>query len=460
MAGAAAWRAPRGASIRILLVNPPRSPHNGILEHAPAEAIPFIHKKLVGPPLGLLTVAAAVRDHDVELLELKGEYDLVPDAPPPRELVRRHVERCRPDVVGVTFIASEFPAGMEILREVKRCDPRTLTVAGGLHATLCPEHFDDPVVDVVVPGPGAHAFRDIVRAREAGQPLASVGGILVRGAHGLVPTATPATARDPAGDDFLMPDRSLLRRWLSTYRTKHLDVPSTYVFTSLGCPHRCRFCSIWPQHGGEFRQRDVESVVAELGTLDDYGVVRFADANTIVDVGFIERLFRRIAEEGIRKIFVMDIRIDTAASHPQLIERLARGGLKVAITGIESFRQEELGGYEKGFDVRLIDRAIDVFRSCGILVRGNYIVPPDYTEPDFAALAEFSAARRLALAGYTVLTPMPGTPFYREVQDRIVDHDLAKYTFFDCVMRSALPREEFLRRVGALWLIREGEMTA
>ena len=68
--------------MKILLVNPPRSPVNNILAHAPADAEPFIHKKLIGPPLGLLTVAAAVNDFDVTVIDLKGEYDLRPDAPP------------------------------------------------------------------------------------------------------------------------------------------------------------------------------------------------------------------------------------------------------------------------------------------------------------------------------------------------------------------------------------------
>ena len=49
---------------------------------------------------------------------------------------------------------------------------------------------------------------------------------------------------------------------------------STYVFTSLGCPYRCSFCSIWPQYGGAYHQRDVESVIAELKTLEEYGIGR------------------------------------------------------------------------------------------------------------------------------------------------------------------------------------------
>ncbi|MEI6853816.1 MAG: hypothetical protein WCL06_13300, partial [Bacteroidota bacterium] len=102
--------------MKILLVNPPRSPENKILEYAPAEAKHFIHKKLIGPPLGLITVAAAIKDFDVELIDLKGEYDLHPDSPPLAELIRKYIEDIKPDIVGVTFIESEFYYGIEIFR--------------------------------------------------------------------------------------------------------------------------------------------------------------------------------------------------------------------------------------------------------------------------------------------------------------------------------------------------------
>src|SRR5208283_4707916 len=123
--------------------------------------------------------------------------------------------------------------------------------------------------------------------------------------------------------------------------------PSTYVFTSLGCPYRCTFCSIWSQHDGRYLQRSVESVIRELEMTDEYPVVRFADANTIVNENFIDNLFDRIIEEGIKKFFIMDIRFDTAAKNPKLIEKLARGGLKVVICGFESYREEELKRYKK-----------------------------------------------------------------------------------------------------------------
>lgn len=445
--------------MKILLVNPPRSPHNAIYDHAPEHAKRYIHRRLVGPPLGLLTLAAAVRGrHDVALCDMKGIYDLDPGAAPPIDLVRAWIERERPALVGLTFIASEHPAGMAILRAVKSFDPRIVTVAGGLHCTLCPDDFDDPAVDVVVPGPAAQIFPELVDAVEAGRPLGQVAGLLLRTAEGLLPTAA-ATACDPAGRDFIVPDRSLVRPWLSTYVVGRAAGPSTYVFTSLGCPYRCSFCSIWPQYGGAYHQRDVESVIAELKTLDEYEVVRFADANTLVDLKFARRLFGRIAAEGISKTFIMDIRADTAAKNPDLIALLARGGLKVVITGFESPNREELRRYGKNLQADLIGEAITVFHDNGVMLRGNYIVRPDYDESQFADLAQYAARHSVAFAGYTILTPMPGTPFHREVAADIVDHDLAKYNFFNCVLKTKLPLQRFYEQVGALWPIRLGTET-
>jgi radical SAM superfamily enzyme YgiQ (UPF0313 family) len=442
--------------MKILLVNPPRSAWNGILEHAPGTARPFIHRKLIGPPLGLLTVAAAVRDHDVTLLDMKGEYDLDPSAPPPGRLVRRVLEEVRPDIAGVTVITSELKASMEILSEVRDFDPGILTVAGGLHATLLPRDFEGDAVDVVCPGQSALVFRDVVRAREAGEGLDGIGGLYVRRGSRLSPAEGAAAGVDAAGGDFIMPRRELLRRWLPTYRVGSGAGPATYLFTSLGCPHRCVFCSIWPLFGGRFMQRSVESVVAELKTLDDYPVVRFADANTVVDLDFARELFRRIGEEGIRKDFVMDLRVDTAAAEPGLLEIMAKGGLKVAICGFESFRDEELSGYKKASSAAAITAAVRNLHASGIMVRGNYVVPPHYDEDDFKALGEFAASHAVSYAGYTILTPMPGTAFFESVKDRVVDRDYDRYNFFNCVMRTKMPLEKFYENVARLWSIRMG----
>lgn len=443
--------------MKILLINPPRSPHNMILEAAPEEAKHYIHKKLIGPPLGLLTVAAAVKDYDVTIIDTKGEYDLNHDTTPPIEIYTQQlIKEYKPDIVGVTTIASETNYAISILRETKKINREILTVAGGLQATLVPEDLNHPDIDLVIPGQSAFTFREVVQAKEKKQPLENIGGLLIQKNGKLIPSTKEIKEINAANADFLMPDRKHLERWKQTYKVGNSPFPSTYIFTSLGCPYKCTFCSIWCQFNGKYYQREVESIITELKQVDDYPIVRFADANTIVGTDFINKLFDRINEEGIRKDYIMDIRTDTAVKHPKLIEKLAKGGLKVVICGFESFREEELKKYNKSSEAKLIHEAIEIFHQNGIMLRGNYVVPNDYDESDFKALSDYTSSYRVTYAGYTILSPMPGTPYYEEVKDQIIDFDLAKYNFFNSVLRTKLPLEKFYENVGKLWLIKKG----
>ena len=143
----------------------------------------------------------------------------------------------------------------------------------------------------------------------------------------------------------------------------------------------------------------------------------------------MSQLFDRIEQEGIKKTFVMDIRADVAAKQPEIIEKLARGGLKVVICGFESFRDEELKRYRKDSPAQYNQEAIRVFEQNGIMVRGNYVIPNDYTVADFDALTEYSDQNRVVYAGYTILTPMPGTVYHKQVKEQITDLDYRKYNF-------------------------------
>ena len=178
--------------MKILLINTPRSPHNSILQYASEEAQHYIHKRLIGPPLGLLTIAEAMPNHDVVVWDTKGEYDLFPDAPPLKEMVRRLVEEHQPDVVGTGVITSEFYFGLEILQAAKAVNPNILTIIGGVHATLNIQDFTDPSIDVVLRGQAAMQFKQVVDAYERKKPLEAVPGIYLPGPNG--PVKTPGKA--------------------------------------------------------------------------------------------------------------------------------------------------------------------------------------------------------------------------------------------------------------------------
>ncbi len=446
--------------MNILLINPPRSPENAIFANAPEAAQRFIHRKLIGPPLGLLTVASAVTGHSITVLDIKAEYDANPAAPPLEELVLGYCRDVKPDIVGVTCISSEFPYCLRILQTAKEWNPPVLTVAGGLHATLCPDDFRGSAADIIAVGQAAHTFAGIVEAKAAGADCTALPGTFANTPDGYRKNSAPPLSSDYGTDGYIVPDRSFIRTWLTAYRMPHSDKNITYVNSSLGCPYKCSFCSIWPQWNGRYYLRDIDSIVAELRTLPDYGIVRFADANSVIDEDYSFRLFSRIEAERLDKEFVMDIRVDTAAKNPALVELMARAGVKVVICGFESFRQNELDAYGKHLDASLIASAVSVFHNNGIQVRGNYVVPPDYCEEDFDALAEYAGSHKVTYAGYTVLTPMPGTGLHAQLKKDIVDFDLTKYNFFNCVLKTKLPLRAFHEKVASLWVIKRGTEVA
>ena len=91
------------------------------------------------------------------------------------------------------------------------------------------------------------------------------------------------------------------------------------------------------------------------------------------------------------------------------------------------------------------------------MVRGTYIVQPDYDDDDFNRLGDFAGSHKVDYAGYITLTPMPGAPLYKEMYDEIIDHDLKKFNFFNSVLKTKLPLDKFYRKVGDLWTIKRGQ---
>ena len=75
---------------------------------------------------------------------------------------------------------------------------------------------------------------------------------------------------------------------------------------------------------------------------------------------------------------------------------------------------------------------------------------------DFKALEDYSSSNPVVYAGYTILTPMPGTVFHKQVKHKIIDHDYLRYNFFNSVLKTTLPYEKFHERVGSLWLVKKG----
>ena len=113
-------------------------------------------------PLALEYIASGVvKNHQVRILDMRIEKDL--------QSVLRDF---RPDVVGITAYTVHVNTAKRLFHEIKAWNPDVFTVIGGHHATVSPEDFLTPSVDVIVTGEGIFVFQKLIErlARQRVRP--------------------------------------------------------------------------------------------------------------------------------------------------------------------------------------------------------------------------------------------------------------------------------------------------
>ncbi|HSN68585.1 MAG TPA: radical SAM protein [Thermoanaerobaculia bacterium] len=411
--------------MRILLVQPANAPAT-----IGGEDI-FIYE-----PLALEYVAAGVADsHDVRILDLRMGDDLVDE-----------LEDFRPDVVGITAYTVHVNVARRLFDDVKRWNPGVVTVIGGHHATLLPDDFLSPSIDAVVIGDGVSAFREIVESIERGRPLDGIPGVAVPGNGGLT---TPGRRAPEELDGVPFPARALTARYRSRYYSEWMK-PLATIRTSKGCPYRCSFCALWKLTGGRYLRRDPEKVVEELKTIAE-PFVFFADDESLIDTGRMQRLADLIRAAGIRKRYFLYGRADTIARSPALLASWREIGLERVFIGFEFTRDEDLRGIRKGSTVSDNEAAARILNDLGIEIYGSFIVRPDFTREDFAAFAPYCEKLGLRFASFAVLTPLPGTDLMAQVENQLITRNYDFFDFIHTLLPTALPLDEFFEQLYALY---------
>jgi radical SAM superfamily enzyme YgiQ (UPF0313 family) len=387
-------------------------------------------------PLALEYMAAGVcNDHDVSILDLRLEKDL-----------QEVLARSSPDVVGITSYTVHVNTVRRLFEQIKKWNPQVLTVVGGHHATVAPEDFSSPNIDLIVMGEGVFAFQEIVARFERGEGFDGVPGEGFDGIPGvafcrnggLVKTE-PMPVSDL--DVFPFPDRHFTAQYRSQYFSEWMK-PLASLRTSKGCPYRCKFCALWKLARGRYLKRQPEKVVEELAGLDEEFVF-FADDESLVDASRMKTLAAMIREAGIQKRYFLYGRSDTIARNPDLLELWRGVGLERVFVGLEFFRDEDLEDIHKGSTLHDNEQAVNVLQGLGIDIYASFIVRPEFTRADFAAFRQYCRGLELDFATFAMLTPLPGTDFYQEVRDRLITHNYDYFDFVHTLLPTALPLKDF-----------------
>jgi len=325
-------------------------------------------------------------------------------------LLRRRTPRAR--VIGLSCMhALEYDDVRAQVRRLRRAASDAFLVAGGHAASAFPGPLEIPELDAVVVDDGEIVLPLLVEAIEKGRPLPDVPGLRLRTPDGW--RSTPSLEERAPLDTVPQPARDLVDRYRGAYHCL-LFKPVWLVETARGCPFRCNFCSVWQLYDRSFRERSIGAVVEDLAAC--------GDSVFIVDDLFWNHpdrslaLARALRARGVFKRWILvQSRTDLVARRPDLLEAwrpLARDF--DIFFGLEAPSDRGLDRLTKDATVGETIAAAQVARALRYGVTGNFVVDPDWEEEDFRTLWEFVATHRLERAGYTILTPLPGTDLHRD----------------------------------------------
>ena len=414
--------------MRILLIQPDSN----------KTAIGF--KRLARPePLALETVAGTVPQHEVRILDMRADPDLV-----------GALTEFQPDLVGTTGFTAEVPHAQEICRTAKATLPGVRVVVGGHHASMSMAEFDTPDVDYVVIGEAEHSFPHLVETIETGEHPSNVPGIAYRENDQLVHTPPSVPLKDL--DQVPWPRRDLVETYRPGYFFRFWDNVYT-IETTRGCPYKCKFCSVWRFFGGKVRFKSPERVVAEVEALpSDCDYFCIVDDNFLASMPRTHKIVDLMEERNIHKKFWIQGRADAMVRDPGGMEKLAKAGLSTVLMGLEAYREEELDQFNKGKDASIAvnDRAIEIMHANGIDIWGAFLIDPDWEERDFEGLIEYVKKKRIQFLQFTILTPLPGTQLYED-KKHLIKAGWEKFDFFHSVLPTKLPPERFYEQMANLY---------
>ncbi|HEX9723173.1 MAG TPA: radical SAM protein, partial [Vicinamibacteria bacterium] len=391
-------------------------------------------------PLGMEYIARALadRNHNVDVLDLRFT-----------QAVELHLERRRPRVVGIACMhALEVEDVLALAHRVRQAAPDAFVVVGGHAAAAYPAPFRVSGIDAICTDDGERAVPLLVEALEGGRPASSVPGFLVREGHDFINTGSHEEAF--ALDDVELPLRNSVEPWRAEYACLQYR-PMWLVETARGCPFRCSFCSVAPLFDRSVRERSIDSVCRDLADVGPNVFV--ADDLFWYHEARSRELASEVVRRGIRKNYLLvQSRVDLVANHPELLDAWRPLAKLIDIFfGFEASTDDELEALAKDTTVDRIEEALRVCKELDYGVTGNFVIDPAWDEGDFERLWAFVDRHRLSRAGFTVLTPLPGTPYFEAMKSRIRAESWSQFDMHHLLWEPKLGPRRFFELYCETW---------
>ncbi len=328
------------------------------------------------------------------------------------------------DLVGITCMTAVAPRAYEISKQFRK--KGIPVVLGGMHPTFCPQEAGLHA-DAIVIGDAEKIWPRVLEDAVNGRLQGIYKNNIPQSLKGLKP----------------MPRHLLKGRNYGTIQA---------VQATRGCANSCDFCSVAAFHGQSQRYRPVREVRDEIAILPEHFFI-FVDDNLTADKDYARDLFHALIP--LNKKWITQSTL-TVADDPDFVRLAAKAGCIGLFVGLESFSGKNLDAVHKTCHrVEQYHDAIRLLHACGIGVEAGIVFGFDHDSPEvFRYTLEMLDRLEVDVIQVSIFTPLPGTPRYRSMANRIIDRNLSHYDFHNVVFQ---PRNMTLTdlQAGHDWVTRE-----
>lgn len=332
--------------------------------------------------------------------------------------VKRKILKFEPDLVGISSVSQNFNIAKDISSFCKEQD--IPVVVGGPHIASLPSSLGSSM-DVGVIGEGEQTILELLKyVKEYGMDLSKIeqiDGIVYR-YDGEVKITKMRKLIDPL-DQLPLPARDLLN-------VGNRDIVS--MFSSRGCPYRCRFCSS-SRFWGSVRYFSANYVVNEIEEIvDEYRPLHiiFSDDLFIGDRKRLRKIANLISEEKIDEKVSFSLKCRANLVNEELVRLLKQMNVIEIGIGFESGSQKTLSYLKDGVTVQQNKMAADIIKKFDILLSPTFIIGSPYeTREDMLETLNFIRKSKIDQFNFFALTPLPGTPIWDYALGRgLVSNDM------------------------------------
>ncbi len=381
---------------------------------------PAYSGRVLGPPLGLLSLAASIREAGFEPRVIDGAIDHAYLATIARELDGA----C---CFGVSLLTGPMILdAIEASKMVRRLAPDLPIVYGGWHPSLLTgETLREEFVDVVVRHQGEKTFVEYLRRLEKGSSLDLLPGLWFKRRGKICKNddrpATPLSELPgPAYD---------LVDWDEYERASGMrKLP---YGSSIGCPYACNYCTDTVFYNRKFNPESVQRVVEEMTDLvhrHRITEVALIDSNFLVNVPRAVAIAQGIIDSGVRFRWTFQASTDLLCRMTdEEVQLLADSGVSHIGFGTESASPEVLRKMQKQH--QSVPDIYEASRKCwlaGIHVTLNLIFgypgeEESHRQETLRVMSEIGELYSNVTFSPNVFTPYPGIPIWPELRELGLD---------------------------------------